>query len=178
MALITRFTRLFQADIHAVLDRVEEPDVLLRHAIREMEEDIVRDEQKIRELEYENGQIRARQSDLQQALNDMNEELDICFESGKEDLARAVLRRKLQAEQMDRTLTRKHTSVAKSLSGFNGRVNENRERLSVMQQKSELLSERSDAAQSGPPWTPQPSVISDEDVEVAFLREQQQRSRP
>ena len=37
MALITRISRLFTADFHAVLDRIEEPDVLLKHAIREME---------------------------------------------------------------------------------------------------------------------------------------------
>ena len=38
MALITRFSRLFRADLHAVLDRIEEPDVILRQAVREMEE--------------------------------------------------------------------------------------------------------------------------------------------
>ena len=36
MALINRMSRLFTADIHAVLDRIEEPNVLLKHAIREM----------------------------------------------------------------------------------------------------------------------------------------------
>ncbi len=40
MALITRVSRLFQADFHAVLDRIEEPEVLLRQAVREMEEEL------------------------------------------------------------------------------------------------------------------------------------------
>ena len=47
MALITRVSRLFQADFHAVLDRIEEPDLLLRQAVREMEEELARDEQRI-----------------------------------------------------------------------------------------------------------------------------------
>ena len=38
MALITRVSRLLRADVHAVLDRLEEPDVLLQQAIRDMEE--------------------------------------------------------------------------------------------------------------------------------------------
>ena len=46
MALITRVSRLFQADFHAVLDRIEEPEVLLRQAVREMEEELARDEQR------------------------------------------------------------------------------------------------------------------------------------
>ena len=34
MPLINRVSRLFRADLHAVLDRIEEPDVLLRQAAR------------------------------------------------------------------------------------------------------------------------------------------------
>jgi len=37
MALVTRLTRLFQADFHAVLDRIEEPDLQLKQAVREMQ---------------------------------------------------------------------------------------------------------------------------------------------
>ena len=40
MALITRISRLFQADFHAVLDRIEEPEQLLKQAIREMEDSL------------------------------------------------------------------------------------------------------------------------------------------
>ena len=32
MALITRMARLFTADVHAVLDRIEEPEVVLKQA--------------------------------------------------------------------------------------------------------------------------------------------------
>ena len=39
MALINRISRLFTADMHAVLDRLEEPDVLLKQALREMEDE-------------------------------------------------------------------------------------------------------------------------------------------
>ena len=48
MALINRMSRLFTADVHAVLDRIEEPDVLLRQAIREMEEALERSEHDVR----------------------------------------------------------------------------------------------------------------------------------
>ncbi len=53
MALITRMTRLFTADLHAVLDRLEEPDVLLKQALREMEDDVALREQRVRYLEHE-----------------------------------------------------------------------------------------------------------------------------
>ena len=64
MALITRVSRLFRADFHAVLDRIEEPDVLLKQAVREMEEDIARDEQRGKALTHEQGQLDKRSRDL------------------------------------------------------------------------------------------------------------------
>jgi phage shock protein A len=36
MALITRVSRLFRADVNAVLDRIEEPASLLRQAVLDM----------------------------------------------------------------------------------------------------------------------------------------------
>ncbi|MGH8626524.1 MAG: PspA/IM30 family protein [Gammaproteobacteria bacterium] len=53
MALITRVARLFRSDLHVVLDRVEEPEVLLRQAIREMEEELSSDEQRIKLMRHE-----------------------------------------------------------------------------------------------------------------------------
>ena len=68
MALITRLSRLMRADLHAVLDRVEEPEVLLRQALREMQEELARDQQRQRLLGRERDQLDARAAELEQAL--------------------------------------------------------------------------------------------------------------
>ena len=57
MALVNRISRLFSADFHAVLDRIEEPDLLLRQAIREMEEELAKSEQRIRCLERDQADL-------------------------------------------------------------------------------------------------------------------------
>ena len=44
MALINRISRLFKADFHAVLDHIEEPEALLKQAIRDMEDDLAKTE--------------------------------------------------------------------------------------------------------------------------------------
>lgn len=175
MALITRFTRLFRADLHAVLDRVEEPDVLLKQAVREMEEDTARDEHHIKVLTRVLGQVNARQSDLKQSLDQIDDEMDVCFDSGKDDLARALIKRKLEAQQLLKVLSRKHQSLLDSVTELKSRFDQNRERLHAMRQKAELLAEE-DTCHREQPWTVPHITIRDEDVEVAFLREKQQRS--
>ena len=57
MALVTRLTRLFQADFHAVLDRIEEPDLQLRQAVREMQYALDHDQQRQQLLQHEAEQL-------------------------------------------------------------------------------------------------------------------------
>ncbi len=76
MALVTRLTRLFQADFHAVLDRIEEPELQLRQAVREMQFALEQDRQR--------GAFAARGKQLGKRrhtgrLKALDQELDICL---------------------------------------------------------------------------------------------------
>ncbi len=177
MALITRVSRLFRADIHAVLDRIEEPDVLLKQAVREMEEDITRDDQRIKVLTHEYGQLTARHTELDQSLQQIEEQLDVCFTSGKDDLARALIRRKLEAQRLSQVLVKKRAAVQETLAELRNRLKENRGRMTAMQQKLELLAEDDTAARSEAIWATPDITVRDEDVEVSLLREKQKRKQ-
>jgi len=178
MALINRLSRLFQADLHAVLDRVEEPDALLRQAVREMEEALEHDQEQVRLLKHEQRQLVARQTELEHSLAEIGEELDVCFESGKDNLARKLIKRKLEAQRFGNFLSRKRKPLEESLDGFITRIEENRIRLESMRQKAELLTGTENSDQPEEHWTPPDFPVHEEDVEVAFLREKQNRSRP
>ena len=177
MALITRVSRLFQADFHAVLDRIEEPEALLRQAVREMEEELASDEQRSRILKHEQGQLTARETDLEQSLHEIEEQLDVCFDSGNDDLARALLKRKLETQQYCKGLSRKRQALQETLGDLDTRLRENRARLESMRQKAELLAEETARARPADNWTIPDITVRDEDVEVAFLREIQHRRR-
>ena len=177
MALITRVSRLFQADFHAVLDRIEEPGVLLRQAVREMEEELASDERRRRMLKHEQGQLTTRETDLEQSLHEIEEQLDVCFDSGNDDLARASLRRKLETQQYCKGLARKRQALQETLGDLDTRLRENRARLESMRQKAELLAEETARARPADNWTIPDITVRDEDVEVAFLREIQHRRR-
>jgi phage shock protein A len=177
MALITRVSRLFQADFHAVLDRIEEPEVLLRQAVREMEEELARDEQRGKVLQHEQRQLITRETDLKQSLHEIEEELDTCFAAGNDELARAWIRRRLEAQRFGKNISRKRAALKETLDELNTRVRENQARLEGMRQKAELLAGENARALPADNWTIPDISVRDEDVEVAFLREKQHRSR-
>jgi phage shock protein A len=178
MALITRVSRLFQADLHAVLDRIEEPDVLLRQAVREMEDEVANDEQRLKLLRHEQQQFITRQADMEHTLQKTDEELDLCFEAGMEDLARPLVKRKLEVLQVMQSLAQSKQQADQDLVTLQTRLEENRAQLESMRQKMELLAvdDRPELVSAG--WLDPQICIRDEEVEVAFLREKQQRSKP
>ncbi|MES9848615.1 MAG: PspA/IM30 family protein, partial [Candidatus Thiodiazotropha sp.] len=61
MALITRVSQLFRADVNAVLDRMEEPEILLKQAVRDMEEALTKDDHRVKVIELELKQVASRQ---------------------------------------------------------------------------------------------------------------------
>lgn len=177
MALITRVSRLFQADLHAVLDRIEEPDVLLRQAVREMEDEVADDEQRMKLLRHEQQQFITRQADLEHSLQKTDEELDLCFEAGMEDLARPLVKRKLEVLQLMKSLSQSKQQADQALSTLQARLEENQGQLQSMRQKMELLAVDNKPESVSEGWLDPQICIREEEVEVAFLREKQQRSK-
>lgn len=175
MALINRMTRLFTADLHAVLDRLEEPDVLLKQALREMEDDVALREQRIRFLEHERAESTQHADDLERDLVPLAQQLDVCFESAADDLARTLLKRKLELEQLIKRLRARAAAAAKALVAETAQLDENRQAFDALREKAELLLDE-DKTAPGRPRFHQPGV-TDADVEVALLQEKLRRSR-
>ena len=181
MALIDRLARLFQADLHAVLDRMEEPEALLKHAIREMEDDLAACERRIRCLQQEQQLLLQRQSEVEQSLLKIDEELGICFDSGNDNLARTLVKRKLEAQLFLRAIGRRREKADKALREQQSRLQENRVQFESMRQKAELLStEAQTAASKAGDSIVQPATefcVQEADIEIAMLREKQRRER-
>jgi len=179
MALITRVARLFRADLHAVLDRLEEPETLLRQALREMEEAQGRDEQRLKLLDQALAQAVTRTADLRETLDAAEAQLAACLQAGQDDLARAVIRRRLEAEQALKALTRRRAELEAAHTELAARVREDRSRLEAMRQKVEVLAEPDPAAHPSRPWEDlglgAHVGVQAADVELALLAAKQSR---
>lgn len=180
MALINRVSRLFRADFHAVLDRIEEPELVLKQAIRDMEEELAAAERHIRSCAQEEEELGRRAAELDDKLSEIDDELDLCFANGKDDLARSLVRRKLEAERLAKRLTAKRTANADALQSASSRMTENRAALESLKQKAEIFARQTPATGAGgieeSGWMGRDLVVSDDEIEVAFLRERASRS--
>ncbi len=178
MALVNRISRLFTADLHAVLDRLEEPQILLRQALREMEEELNKGEQRIRQLEAEDRQLEARGGQLEASIAEIDQKLDLCFSSGKDDLARNQVRRKLEAERLGKIIGQHRRAIAAQVAQQRAALQENRERLDGLRQQADAVAaEQPPGTAEEPDFTRVAFPIGDDEVEVAWLSEKQRRAK-
>lgn len=175
MTLFTRFARLFRADVHAVLDQAEDPLALLKQAIREMEEDLAQDRQRMRGLLDERTRLDARITDLQSNLAGTGDDLEVCFTSGDDDLARTVIRRQLETRQLLSSVGTQRLALQQRIVDLEERVRENGARLVTLRQRADHIESQrpsgGGASNCSHVELSTPAAVRDEEVEVAFLRE-------
>jgi phage shock protein A len=181
MALINRISRLFKADFHAVLDQIEEPEALLKQAIRDMEDDLANTEQGIRLCAHDQAALTSRKGELEATAADFETQLDLCFESGKDELVKNTIRKKLETERLLKRLNAKHAANAKFLEEQRSLFDQNNTTLEGLRQKAELFAQRP-ARNDGRSefddiaWMAREMAVADDEVEIAYLRERNLRS--
>ena len=175
MALVTRLSRLFQADFHAVLDRIEEPDLQLKQAVREMQFALDQDQQRLKLLRHEAEQLDKAAANGKAAIDSFDEELDICLAAKKDDLARDLVRRKLAAEKQLQAVTAQIDTVASQIAALGKQIDEQEQQVTSMKQKLELLV--SEEERFSPGDSHHADAVRNEEVEIALLREKERRAK-
>ncbi len=182
MALINRISRLFKADFHAVLDQIEEPEALLKQAIRDMEDDLANTEQRVGLCAHDQDALSAQKNELENTISDYAGELDLCFESEKEDLAKGLIRKKLESERLLKHMNTRYAANEKYLKEQRELLDENGATLESLRQKAELFAHRPpEQIDSGSEFDDVTNMvrkiaIGDDEVEIAYLREKDMRS--
>ena len=175
MTLMMRITRLFKADMHGLLDMLEEPGAVLKQAIRDMEGEIEQGRRALAERRQREERLRQTEAQLESSIGAYDEQTDIAFEAQNDDLARTFIRKKLEAENRLQTTARAIAKMASETEAMQNQVREQQAQLDAVISNMPL-----GATESGPAETPAataaPSGVAEEDVEAAFLREKRRRA--
>lgn len=168
MAILTRFTRLLKADLHALLDRMEAPDVLLQQALREMEAELQALQLQQRQRCAQQQQIQHQLAQVQQQLAQYQQELTLCLEHDSDSLARSLLRRQLEAEQRLQMLQGQLQTLQCQCQQTDEQISARQASLEALQLQADSLLDTADAQPVA--LHDQPRRISDADIELALLK--------
>jgi len=172
MNILTRISRLFKADIHGILDSLEQPEIILQQSVRDMQSEIDKAELTISELDKQQDKLEQKHQCLEANIKELQEQLQFCFSENNEALGKSVVRKKLQAEVSLKELSRQLANRTEEKKLKISETDERKEKLQAIRDKLALFTEKTGLNESYlASKLNSNSIITQDDIELAFLYE-------
>jgi len=138
MAITNRIKRLFRADVNAILDVIEEPDTVLKQAIREMQETLDRERGLLARNQKNLAVLQQNEAFLTEQLTKIQNDLKLCLREGPEELARKTIGRKLSCEKHLKSVQRRISNLERFGEEKTREIELQQDQLESIMEKAEL----------------------------------------
>lgn len=172
MTILTRIARLFKADIHGILDSLEEPEIILKQAVRDMQDEIDKATANIDALTRQQDGLQEKYQTLTESIHELQQQLHFCLAENNDTLAKSVLRKKLHAELSLNEVARQTKCVSDERRLKIKETDERKEKLQAIRDKLTLFTDQSEPGNSSTVCGSS-APISQDDVDLALLYEKQ-----
>lgn len=95
MSIATRFVRLWKADLHGVMESIEDKGLLLKQCLREMQDEVENREAALNDLVKKKEKAKQEQETLQQENSKVEKDLEAAVSMGKDDISRFLIKKRL-----------------------------------------------------------------------------------
>jgi len=93
MGIMTRIVRLCKADIHGVMDQLEDQGLLLRQHLRDMERALSEKEARLKKLAASRRQVQQEYDKYKREIKKIEQDLTSSIEKGRDDIARLLIKK-------------------------------------------------------------------------------------
>lgn len=148
MGIFSRFTDIINSNINSILDKAEEPEKMVRLIIQEMEETLVEVRTQSAKLIADKKELNRKVDRLAGEAGDWESKAEIALEKGREDLARAALKEKQNAEEACATVESDLEVIDHNLAKLSNDIALLQQKLSDAKARQKALIVRGRTAQS------------------------------
>ena len=122
MAIINRIVKIFKADIHGVMDQLEDRGLLLKQHLRDMEDALNRKQVKLRKMKASYNQGQKDLAGYKQQWEALDHDLTVSVRKNKDDIARMIIRKMKPLETLRNELTHHLKTVDEEITAFNSHL--------------------------------------------------------
>ena len=171
MGIATRIMRICRADIHGVMDSLEDRRLLLRQYLREMDEALSQMESEIRQASAARRRLNEQLARTADAAARLERDLTVAVEREKDDIARMLIRKLRPLRAHHGELQRRIESAGRDLAQRRDQFERRRLRYDQIKLKASLL----ERPPSGELWETGPaenavSRPTEEEVELELMQ--------
>ncbi len=91
MGIMTRFLSLCKADIHGLIDQMEDKNLLLKQCLRDMEEELGHREERLRKMVASREQVQRELEKYSRECEKLDEDLGVAIDKDKDVIARLLI---------------------------------------------------------------------------------------
>jgi len=93
MSIMTRIVRIFKADIHGVMDQLEDKELLLKQYLRDMEAALAEKEARLRKMQTVRNQAGREHDKYILDIEKLEQDLCVAIKKDKDDIARLLIKK-------------------------------------------------------------------------------------
>ena len=148
MGIFSRFTDIINANINSILDKAEDPEKMVRLIIQEMEETLVEVRTQSAKLIADKKELGRRTERHRQEAEEWERKAEIALSKEREDLARAALKEKTNAEEAVIQIESDLEQVDINLEKLSGDISQLQQKLGDAKARQKALILRGKTAKS------------------------------
>ena len=111
MTIFQRISKLVEANVNAMLDKAEDPEMMVRQLIREMEESIIELRRETVKAVGARKHLEKKMAILDRRSEDLETKAALALDNSDENLARKLLEQKIDQSKERRLLTDEHETA-------------------------------------------------------------------
>ena len=175
MGIFTRIVRICKADIHGVMDQLEDQRLLLKQHLRDMEKALSQKEDRLKKLIISQRQTLHELDKYEEEIKKIEQDLTVSIEKGRDDIARMLIR-KLKPVSLHKDELQRHVkNMDREISQMQDIVDKQRRQYEQFQLKSKAFDQKREQQE----WETQMSSIvpehvsqdiPDEEVELELIQ--------
>ena len=175
MAILTRIFQQFKADVHGIMDQLEDQGLLLKQHLRDMEETLVQKETELKKMGIAKDQALQEFQKGEKETENLESDLEAAIKKDRDDIARLLIK-KLKPLTRIQTERRHHIDLLNHEMGqFKENLDRQRMQYEELKQKAAAYFHRAEIQRWEEPWSGGPSgfsahELSEEEVELELLQ--------
>ena len=178
MAILTRIFQLFKADIHGVMDQIEDQGLLLKQHLRDMENSLVHKETKLKQMCFARDQTRQDYEKGIKENSNLEQDLEVAIRKDRDDIARMLIKKlkpmsRIQSERCSHIDRLNH-----EIEQFKEDFEQQRLQYEQLRQQAADFFHRTAKLNGDHSWPPMQAGsgaydLSDEEVELELLQKKE-----
>ena len=136
MAILARIVKIFKADIHGVIDQLEDRELLLKQHLRDMEEALNRKQARLRKMTASHNQGQKDLAGYKQQWEALDHDLTVAVRKNKDDIARILIRKMKPLENLSGELARHLKALDEEMIQFKNHLQQQRLRYEQLKNRT------------------------------------------